>query len=100
MPEVSRFFGIIMLKDIITVKPCGEYRLHLQFEDGVEGEINVAELIEFRGVFASLRDPTYFAQGRVNPELGTITWPNEADLDPDVLYSILVGEPLPVFELA
>jgi Protein of unknown function (DUF2442) len=100
MPEVSRFFGIIMLKDIITVKPCGEYRLHLQFEDGVEGEINVAELIEFCGVFAPLRDPTYFAQVRVNPELGTITWPNEADLDSDVLYSILIGEPLPTFELA
>lgn len=89
-----------MLKDIIAVKPHDDHRLYLQFEDGVEGEINVAELIEFQGVFAPLHDPAYFAQVRVNPELGTITWPNEADLDPDVLYSILIGEPLPVFELA
>ena len=89
-----------MLKDIIAVRPHDDHQLYLRFEDGVEGDINVAELIEFRGIFAPLRDPAYFAQVRVNPELGTIYWPNEADLDPDVLYSILIGEPLPVFELA
>ena len=29
----------------------------------------------------------YFAQVKVNPELGTIQLPNGADLDPDVLYA-------------
>jgi len=89
-----------MLKDIIEVKPLNNYWLYLRFEDGVEGKVNIGELIEFRGVFASLHNPAYFAQVRVNPELGTIYWPNEADLDPDVLYSILSGEPLPVLEMA
>lgn len=89
-----------MLKDIIAVKPLSNYRLSLEFEDGVNGIIHVATLIEFVGVFAPLRDPVYFAQVRVNQELGTITWPNEADLDPDVLYSYLTGEPLPTFETA
>jgi Protein of unknown function (DUF2442) len=27
-----------------------------------------------------------FAQVRVDTEIGTITWPNGADLDPDVLH--------------
>lgn len=36
----------------------------------------------------------------LNPELGTICWPNEADLDPDVLYSMVTGEPLPRLEPA
>ncbi|MFN9174661.1 MAG: DUF2442 domain-containing protein [Synechocystis sp.] len=31
----------------------------------------------------------YFAQVKVNPELGTIQWPNGADLDPDVLYDLI-----------
>lgn len=89
-----------MLKDIIKVKPLENYRLYLRFEDDVEGEIDVTELIDFVGVFAPLRNHEYFVQVRVNPELGTICWPNQADLDPDVLYSIVTGQPLPLLELA
>ena len=33
-----------------------------------------------------LRDPDYFAQVRVDPEAGTIVWPNGVDLDPQVLH--------------
>jgi len=45
-------------------------------------------------VFAPLRDPAYFARVRVNPELGTIYWPNDADWDPLVLYSLVTGRPI------
>lgn len=89
-----------MLKDIVEVIPQGEYNLYLRFEDGVEGLVNVADLIMFSGVFAPLLDTDYFESVRVNPELGTICWPNGADLDPDVLYGILIDEPLPVAEPA
>jgi hypothetical protein len=84
-----------MLQDICEVHLLGDYRLHLRFEDGVAGEIDVAQLVTFTGVFAPLQDPAYFAQVRVNPELGTICWPNEADLDPDVLYAAITGAALP-----
>jgi hypothetical protein len=33
-----------------------------------------------------LQDPAYFGQVRVDPELGTVVWPNGYDLDPDVLH--------------
>ena len=87
-----------MLKDIIEVKGLDGYRLHLVFEDGVEGEIDVSEIVEFTGVFAPLEDQKYFAKVSVNLDLGTICWPNEADLDADVLYSLVTGTPLPQFE--
>ena len=82
-----------MLQDVVSANWQGEYRLYLRFEDGVEGVIDLSPYLSFRGVFEPLRDPAYFAQVRVDPELGTVTWPNGADLDPDVLYGRLTGVP-------
>jgi len=31
-------------------------------------------------------DPSFFRSLAVDPDLGTIVWPNGADIDPDVLY--------------
>jgi len=42
-----------MLKDLVEVRPLGRYRVHLRFEDGVEGE--------FKGIFAPVRDAQEFA---------------------------------------
>ena len=83
-----------MLKDIVAVKPLGEHRLYLRFEDGVEGIVDLAEHLAFRGVFEPLSDPECFAQVRVDRELGTIAWPSGADLDLDVLYSQVTGIPI------
>ena len=82
-----------MLKDIVAAHAAGDYRLHIRFEDGVEGEVDLASYLSFRGVFEPLRDPAYFGQVLVDHELGTVTWPNGADLDPDVLYGRLTGTP-------
>lgn len=84
-----------MLKDIVAVEPRDDHTLHLRFEDGVEGVVGVRDLVPFLGVFAPLRDQAYFSQVRVNPELGSIEWPNGADLDPDVLYAKVAGIPEP-----
>lgn len=89
-----------MLKDIVAVKPMDGYQLRLRFEDMAEGEVDIAKLVTFTGVFATLRELAYFRQVSINSELGTIVWPNGADLDPDVLYSQITGEPIPFLELA
>lgn len=83
-----------MLSDVVKVEPRGGYRLWLQFQDGVEGEVDLEPLFSFQGVFAPLRDPAYFARVRLNPDLGTISWPNDADWDPLVLYSLVTTRPI------
>ena len=83
-----------MLKDIVAATALGEHRLHLRFEDGVEGVVDLAPHLSFQGVFEPLRDPAYFARVRADPELGAVAWPNGADLDPAVLYGRITGIPI------
>ena len=83
-----------MLKDIVTATTLGDYRLQLRFEDGVEGVVDLASHFSFPGVFEPLRDRAYFAQVRVDPDFGTVAWPNGADLDPDGLYGRITGTPI------
>jgi hypothetical protein len=80
-----------MLLDIIAVQALDGYKLHLAFEDGAEGIVDIAQLVKFTGVFEPLAESAYFAQVTVNPDLGTIYWPNSADLDPDVMYSLVTA---------
>ena len=87
-----------MLKDICSVQPLENYQLHLKFEDNQEGVVDISQLIEFTGIFAPLQDLTYFNQVKLNPEWGTIYWENGADLDPDVLYSIVTNQPIQIKE--
>ncbi len=89
-----------MWQDVVSVEAKENYRLFLRFEDGAAGIVDVAELVEFSGVFAPLQDLAYFEQVRIEPDLGTIVWPNGADLDPVVLYAHATGQPLPDFSPA
>ena len=87
-----------MLKDIIEARSLGGHRLYLRFEDGVEGEIDLRDLVDFTGVFEPLEDPSAVARVKVDREIGTIFWESGADLDPDVLYARLTGEPIELRE--
>ena len=84
-----------MLHDVRRVEVLGAQRLRLGFDDGAEGDVDIASLVTFEGVFAPLSESGYFARVRVDPDLGTICWPNGADIDAEVLYSAATGAPLP-----
>jgi Protein of unknown function (DUF2442) len=70
---------------VTRVEVVGDYRLRLGFEDGSEGEVDFSAL-GWRGVFAPLRDPSYFKRVELDQELGTIVWPNGADIAPETLH--------------
>jgi hypothetical protein len=63
------------LADITDVEVLAAHELRLTFADGTVGEVEFAGR-DRRGVLEPLRDPDYFAQVRVDAELGTIAWPN------------------------
>lgn len=83
-----------MLVDVTEVRWLGGHRPFLAFEDGTAGEIDGGRVLEFDGVFEPLRDEAEFARVRVDPALGTIVWPNGADIAPETLYALVTGQPL------
>src|SRR5260370_18973248 len=74
---------------IQTVEALPGYRLRLGLSHGrtIERDF-AAELAGPTGPMnAPLKDPQFFAQVRVDPELRTVVWPNGYDMDPDVLIA-------------
>ena len=84
------------LVHVTGVEVVGAHRLRLAFEDGSEGDLDFTAW-NWRGVFDSLADPTFFAQVELDEELGTIVWPNGADIAPETLHEWVVrGAAVPV----
>ena len=84
---------------IKRVRHLGECRLELSFTDGKTGELDFQARVTGRGgVFSPLEDTGFFGQVAVDPEAGTIVWPNEVDFCPDVLYSLVTGKPIRMLE--
>lgn len=72
---------------VTAVRCVGPTSLHVAFDDGSERRVDLeAEL--WGEVFEPLRDPAFFRQGAVDPETGTVRWPNGADFAPEFLHGV------------
>jgi hypothetical protein len=73
--------------DITDVEVLHDHVVRLRFADGSEKTVDLAPYLH-GPIFETIRsDPVAFAAVRVDPEAGTIVWPNGADLAPDTLYT-------------
>jgi hypothetical protein len=74
--------------DVRSVKHLGGYRLRVGFADGTVRVVDLeGKLAGSVGpVFEPLRELAFFALATVDPEIGTVVWPNGADLAPDALH--------------
>jgi Protein of unknown function (DUF2442) len=71
---------------IQSVEPLDGFVLRLVFDDGSERQIDLEGEL-WGPIFEPLRENhELFRQVRVDEELGTIVWPNGADMDADVLH--------------
>lgn len=85
-----------MFPRITHVRHIQGYWLELTFADGKQARLDFRDRIVGRGgVFTPLEDLEFFKRVRVDPEIGTLVWPNEVDFCPDVLYSEATGIPVP-----
>ena len=71
--------------DIVEARHVHDYTIWLRFEDGTSGEVDLSGEL-YGEVFEPLKDKAFFRQFVVNPETGTIEWPNRADFAPEFLY--------------
>lgn len=70
---------------VTEVEVLEGYRLRLAFNDGTRRVVDLST--ELTGpIFEPLRNPRLFRQVRLDPELGTIVWPNGADIAPEALH--------------
>jgi len=72
---------------LISATPIEGYNVHVVFEDGTVGDVDLSYLPDCGGVFAPLQDSEYFRRLRADAEAGTIVWPNDADIAPETLYA-------------
>ena len=74
---------------IKKLKALSDYRLQLEFADGVNGLVDLSTKVG-TGVFAVWEDQGVFAQARVGPS-GQVEWPGDVDLCADTLYLKITG---------
>lgn len=79
---------LIRVTDVNVVET---YTLQITFADDCVVTINFEPVLHGY-YYGPLRDPKLFNQVKVDPEIGTLVWPNGADFDPATLYNWHRGE--------
>lgn len=87
-PEADQAAGVIPAAPwrVKALSVLPDYRLAVTFMDGTKGIADFSSVLTARdcGIFEALRDKACFEQARL--ELGVVTWPNGADMDPAWMY--------------
>ena len=73
------------LFDVVDFEIVDNYTLRLKFDDGVERVIDFEPILH-GPLWGELRDLSLFNRVTLNRDIGTIEWPNGADIDPTVLH--------------
>jgi hypothetical protein len=70
----------------VAVEPLADHWLRVTFADGAIHDVDLGDVLAQGGVFAAIRDErALFESVEIDPEFGTVRWPGEIDIDPDVL---------------
>ena len=71
------------LPTVVRAEYCGDFKIRLVFNDGVEGVVDFSDWLKGR-IFEPLKQPEYFSRFFIDG--GTVVWPNGADIAPETLH--------------
>ncbi len=74
-----------MFLHVTNVIYLKNYQLRLEFDDGKIKDIDLNDEL-YGEIFEPLKDTELFKKVYINPDTGTIEWPNGADFAPEFLY--------------
>lgn len=77
-----------MILHTVDVKPLENYRLHLTFNNGVSGEVDLTNEL-WGEVFEPLKNPALFQTARQDDLMKTVVWANGADFAPEFLIEMM-----------
>ncbi len=73
------------IHEIIQAKWIKDFTVELTFSDLQKGRVDLKKYLG-KGVFKELTKVEKFKRFKVDAELGTLCWPNGADIAPEILY--------------
>ena len=76
-----------MFLHVTAVRHVRDRVLEVSFNDGSRKQVDLTPHI-WGPAFEVLHDDAYFKSVRVDPESGTVAWPNGADFAPEFLHRI------------
>ena len=76
-----------------NVTPIGGYRICIEFEDGVKGDVDLSRLCGL-GIFRAWDDEVFFNSARIDSPYRVVIWGDsgEVELCTDTFYMELTGK--------
>ncbi|MFA6564510.1 MAG: DUF2442 domain-containing protein [Verrucomicrobiia bacterium] len=82
-----------MYWSVVSAEHLDGYRLHVRFEDGKSGVVDLEKHLRRAPVFKRLLKIEAFKDFRINPDFGVICWGEDLDIAPETLYREVVAAP-------
>ncbi len=77
---------------VVDVKAMKGYRVWILYDDGVEGVVNLSDMVDHEP-FAPWKDEEFFESGVYVDEWGSIRWSDDLDFCRTALYMEITGKP-------
>ena len=75
----------------IRVEPRPGYRIWVEYEDGVAGEVDLSDMAG-KGMFIAWNEPGFFEKVHVTSHR-SVAWNEDLEICPDALYMEITGKP-------